>query len=280
MKRNWTLAALAVLLFSSVASAQTYWVIENTTDQLCRVDVTTQVGTVVGSLGVDWGFGGLGFSSNGTLYGWNTGNNGLYTINTTTGAATLVGTGSLGGMDSFDINPVNGRAFGVEVGGNSVQEVNLATGAQTFVASTSPSQFIAASAFSPGGTWYGWLVGSPLFIIDPLTGVVTTVGATGLSGVHTNLGFNQADGQLYSIAISDANFPLFSIDPTTAAATFIGNVSGLPGGSSQQITAGTFQFAAVPEPTTFALLGLAAAGSGGSLWWRRNKALTARKSCR
>src|SRR5262245_12872194 len=113
MKRILCLATLAVLFAASAAKAQTYWVIENTSDQLRRGNSTKQTGTVVGPLGVDWQFGGLGFAPNGTLYGWNTGNNSLYTINTATGAATLVGAGSIGGMDSFDINPVDGRGFGV-----------------------------------------------------------------------------------------------------------------------------------------------------------------------
>lgn len=274
MKRTQLLVLLVALGMPGVAFSQTYWAIENSTDQLVRIDIGTLTGTVVGSLGVNWQFGGIGFDSAGTLFGWNQINDSLYRINTATGAATLIGAGTQGSIETMDIHPVSGRAFGHSVANNSIYEIDLATGATTLVAATSPATRWTSSAFSPTGTWFGHDLDNTtnLFTIDPLTGAATSIGPlTGYSGVKTNLGFNQADGLLYTISVIDANFPLWSINPATGAATFLGNVSGLPGGGSQQITAGTFQFAPIPEPTTVALLGAGVAGASGGWWWRRQK---------
>lgn len=269
LKRFSCLTILALVLSASQAGAQTYWVIENTTDQLCRIDVNTLQGTVVGPLGVNWSFGGIGFAPNGTLYGWDSVPNRLYRINTSTGSATLIGTGSAFGMDSFDINPVTGRAYGVAGADlNSVQEINLTTGATTFIAYTNPSTGVPASAFNATGTWFALNGGPTLSTINLNNGSVTTIGSTGLGGNITNMGFNFADNQLYAMRVIDPNFPLFRIDPSTAVSTFVGNVTGLPGGANQQITAGTFQFVAVPEPTTIGFCGLAIIGIG---YWRWKK---------
>jgi hypothetical protein len=268
-------ACMTVLGGAAMAqSPNDYWVIENQSDQLFRVDVVTRNATLVGSLGVDWQFGGLGFAPNGTLFGWNTGNNSLYNINKVTGAATLVGAGSAGGMDSFDINQVNGRGFGVSVSnGNTVEEVNLATGATSTIANTSPSTFPTGTAFSPNGTWFGidGVSGGNLFTVDPLSGTVTTIGPLGTNVNRTNLGFNAVDSFIYFIEIQNANSPLWQVNPATGAATLMGNVTGLPNDAAQQITAGTFQFSSVPEPTTLALAGLAASSMGATLWRRRTK---------
>lgn len=247
---------------------------------MVRIDIGTLTGTVVGSLGVDWQFGGIGFDSAGTLFGWNSGNHSLYRINTATGAATLIGAGTQALIETMDIRPVSGRAFVHSVANNSIYEINLATGATTLVGATSPATRWTSSAFSPTGTWFGHDLDNStnLFTIDPLTGAATSIGPlSGYSGLKTNLGFSQADGLLYTISVIDANFPLWSINPATGAATFSGKVSGLPGSSSQQVTAGTFQFAPIPEPTTIALLGAGVGGACGGWWWRlQKKSLLAR----
>jgi hypothetical protein len=250
-----------------------YWVVENQSNQVFKVDVNTASATLVGATGNDFVFGGLGFAQGGTLYAWNTNPANLYTVNQLTGAMTLVGAGSTFGADTFDINPLTNQAIAWSVDG-SLNEVNLATGATTFLANTAPGTPGIASAFGPDGTYYQLDFSNVLNKVDTSTGAVTAIGPLGVAGFQTtNLGFNPDDGFLYSIKIQDALYPLYRINPLTGAATFVGNVTGLPNDSSQQITAGTFQIAGngeVPEPATLSLFGLGMVAVGACRYRRRN----------
>ena len=248
-------AILAAFTVAGVANGAPYWVVENQSNQVFRVDVNTRVATLVGPAGVDFVFGGLGFSTNGTLYAWNTNPGNLYTVNQLTGGMTLVGGSGLFGADTFDINPLTNGAIAWSVSG-SLNDVNLATGNTTFRVNTSPSNSGIASAFGPDGTYYQLNRDADVLNrVDINTGAVTLIGALGQNLNGTNLGFNPDDGFLYSINIQDPNFSLFRINPFTGQATLLGGVTGLPSGGSQQITAGTFQVAAVPEPISMVVFG-------------------------
>lgn len=275
MKR--TLLAVAIALaFGASTKAGPYWVAENQSNQIFTVNVNTLTATLVGPANVDIVFGGLGFAGNGTLYMWNTNPGNLYTVNQGNGNFTLVGGSGLFGADTFDIDPVTGAAIAWSVSG-SLNDVNLGTGATSFRVNTVPGTIGLASAFAPNGTYYELdRDNDVLNRVDINTGIVTLIGALGFNSNSTNLGFNPDDGFLYTIQIQDANYPLFRINPATGAGTFVGNVSGFPNNSSQQITAGTFQVAAtapVPEPSTFALFGMVLALGAGCYIYRRQRTL-------
>jgi uncharacterized protein (TIGR03382 family) len=233
------------------ASADTMWVVENQTDTLWTVDVATLQATQIGNLNTNWGFGGLGFY-NGTLYGRNTNDGGLYTIDTGTGNATLVGTDTLPfGLDTFDIDPTTGQGIGLGVSGE-VWDIDLSNGAATFIANTSAPIAAVSSAFDAGGTLYevDRNVGV-LNTIDTTNGNVTVVGPLGFAYVGTSAGYNFNDGLIYVFASFDSP-DLYSINTATGAGTFVGTVNGLPSGGVQY-TAATFN---IPAPGTAALFGL------------------------
>jgi len=240
------------------AAASLMWVVENQSNNVYTVDVNTLTATLVGSAGVDVVFGGLGFAQNGTLYAWNTNPGNLYSVNQGTGAFTLIGGSALFGADTFDINPLTNEAIAWSVDG-TLNDVNLGTGATSFRVATSPTGQGVASAFGSDGTYYQYdrSTGN-LNRVNTTTGVLTTIGGSGPSVNATNLAFNPDNNTLYTIAIMNALFPLYRIDPLTGARVFVGNITGLGNDPNQQITMGTFNVAAqqaVPEPATMALVG-------------------------
>ena len=240
------------------SAASLMWVVENQSNNVYTVDVNTLTATLVGSSVVDVVFGGLGFAQNGTLYAWNTNPGNLYTVNQGTGAFTLVGGSDLFGADTFDINPLTNQAIAWSVDG-SLNSVNLNTGSTTFLVNTAPPNNGVASAFGSDGTYYQYDRNTGnLNRVNTTTGAVTTIGGSGPSLNATNLAFNPDNNSLYAIAIANALFPLYRIDPLTGARVFVGNITGLGNDPNQQITMGTFNVAAqqaVPEPATMAFVG-------------------------
>lgn len=274
-KLGWWIGVGLLLVGPPTARGQDLWAIDDFNDTLYRINVNTLTATAVGTMSVTWSFGGIAFGANGTLYGWNgfAPFKGLYTINQTTAVATPVFAFSGGpDLETIDINPLNGRTFGipnVNAGAGLVHEVNLATGAAVAGPALAPAIQVRGSAFSPTGTWYGIGNGALLHTVNPLTGTTALVGALGQPLEGVNLAYNPADNFLYSIRINHFQTPLYRIDPGTGIATLVGNLTGIVGGSDSQITASTFQIAAVPEPATALLLGLAGVGTGLGIWHRR-----------
>ncbi len=254
------------LCFLGATQASPLWVVENQSDQVYVIDINTLAATLVGPANVGVALGGLGFASDGALYCWTTTspNGNLYVVDQTTGNFTHVGSSTLFGADTFDISPVTNEAIAWSVDG-SLNDVDLTTGAATFRVATSPSKWGVASSFAPDGTLYQ-LDGNldQLNAVDIDTGVVTLVGSLLADLTATNVAYNPDDDMLYAIGIFDPTYPLYRIDPTTGAATLVGNITGLPNNPDQQVTMGTFERATqqvIPEPSTLALLGLASLGA-------------------
>ena len=83
--------------------------------------------TLVGNLGTS--LNSLVFGADGTLYA---ANSGLYTINTTTGAATLVGSGG-GYGSSGDLAFIGDSLYLSSVSGDNLYELDVLTGIGTFI---------------------------------------------------------------------------------------------------------------------------------------------------
>lgn len=140
------------------------------TSQLITINPTTGAGMLVAPLtttdpgGISF-MTGLGVGTDGTLYGAGLTVGGsvsnLYSINRTTGVASLIGTTNAASMQALTVNAATGVAYGVNTAGDAVtrglRTVDLATGASTFVGPVTPSgaQGIQDIAFTSDGSLWG-----------------------------------------------------------------------------------------------------------------------------
>ena len=158
--------------------------VDDSTNQLVTINVATGVGAVVGSLG---GFAqldpGLAISAAGVIFMTADIINGtqLYTVNKTTGAATLVGTSSVDHIDGLAW--LNSELWGISPTTDSLYKINTSTGAASLVGSTGINFHEEAGLASDGTDLYGVYDGSPgtsglVFKINPATGAASTPVAT------------------------------------------------------------------------------------------------------
>jgi hypothetical protein len=214
------------------------------------VDTATGGLTLVGPTGIER-VGGLAFDFDGTLYaaGKPLGSTEylayLYTIDVGTGVATMVGwidvvhaSGWLEG--DLSVSPVDGELYAWHEGGfmGELYVVDKATGHVTFVVSGyhNDAADISGLAFRADGTLLGvaltYTIEPDLFVeIDIATGVVTTIGETGLdSGVPSVAGMSIDPGTGVPYLTVDTG--LYTVDVATGAAALVGshsptNIGGL-----------------------------------------------------
>jgi hypothetical protein len=273
-KRNITglIASACVLALSCEASASVIYAITGVNDLVTFDSATPGSASApipIMGLGAGESIVGIDFRPlNGALYGLGSGS-GLYTINTATGAATLVGIGlyTLNGTSfGFDFNPVPDR---IRVTSDADQNLRLNPNSGALAATDSTLVFnigdpnqtvdpnIVGSAYTnsfPGATsttLYG--IDSALDILvtqtPPNAGVLNTVGSLGVN-TSDAVGFDiLAAGNLGFAALTTPGGPssLYDIDLSTGAATLIGTI-----GTGLVVRAIAVQ--QVPEPGSMALL--------------------------
>ena len=151
-------------------TAGTYYTFHSVTTS----GVTSQIGSSVSNYGMS--------SGNGKMYAYDYGSDALGTINTATGAFTMIGNSLLnsgapiGGRLAFQ----NGTLYGaVKTSGiGKFGTFNTSTG--VFTATATDTIYASTLLASDGTTLYG-LNGSNLYTLDPATGgVLTTTGLTGV----------------------------------------------------------------------------------------------------
>ncbi len=259
----------------------------------------TNVGTVAGASSGQF-FLNIDFRpANGLLYGLAvntiTGASNIYTINTSTAAATRVGIGSftlsvsIGGRVAMDFNPVTDQLRVVSRNGSNYQ-VNPATGTISAtnttlnyapgdpggsgipdnVALAHSNNFAGAASTTLSG--YSWNFDDVLRIggadgapISPNTGQTFTIGGAQVFPLTSNIGFDiSASGAAFMSGNIGAQ-TLFSVNLATGRATAIGAIGGNP-----QLV--SLAVAPVPEPGVVTLF--VGAGICVVVWRRRLFLLT------
>ena len=161
------------------------------------------------------------------LYAVSYDNNGLYSINTATAAATLIGittppAGTFGGLAGGD-----GVMYGVTTNCNvssTLVTVNLATAATTTIGLLPNATCIIDIAYVPEtGMLYGVdLVTASLYRIDPATGVDTLVGSLGIDPNYAQgMDYDEVNGVLYWASYTESS-ALRIIDISTGASALVG----------------------------------------------------------
>ena len=267
-------AAVATLTASTAAPAITVFGID-LSGRLVTFDSATP-GTITSTRAISGAIGsailGIDFRpATGELYALG-GNSQLYTINTSTGAATAVGTGVAGLSGSnfgFDFNPTVDRIRLVSDTGQNLR-LNPVTGgvaatdtAYTYANGTTPAITAVGYTNSVAGatstTLYGidYTLNTLALISAPNGGQISTVGALGFD-VDADASFDITPaGQAYL----STGFDFYSVNLNTGAATLLGRTDGL----RNIAVAGS----AVPEPATWAMM-IAGFGLVGGAMRRRS----------
>lgn len=130
MKKILVVALMAV---AGLANADFLYAVDDSSNTLQKIDLTTLTVTSVGALGQAGDFGDLAWGPGNTMY-WisGRGNPSLYTVNTSTGAATLVGSHGVDDLFSLGYDPTSGTMYGAQFsGGTGIYTLNTSNGAAT-----------------------------------------------------------------------------------------------------------------------------------------------------
>ncbi len=154
---------------------------------------------------------------------------GFITLNTTTGARTVVGTMGAS-MNGLSYNPADHTMYGV--GYNSattsseLYTINKTTGATTLVGST-PGVLLINLAINNEGVCYSVDVNADnLGTVNLATGAFTIIGSLGFSASYAqDMEFDRESGELYMAAYGSSGW-LGWVNKTTGAVTKIGDFEG------------------------------------------------------
>jgi len=176
-------------------SGQLYAIIDSLGGRLATVNIATGAATPVGLVdNGDSDMMAIQFAPNGILYAASWSTNSLYTVDTSTGARTLVGSLGMPGsvMDlawDYQNNEMYAIASNGPGGTNDNQSllytVDLTTGAGTLVTNISGDPCLMGLAIDHAGDFLATDLcssNSALYQIDPSTGNLTNLGLTGING--------------------------------------------------------------------------------------------------
>jgi hypothetical protein len=247
--KNLRFAALAAFIVgASLASASKFYVVSDGNNMLQSFDTVTLAFTNIGALGPGGDFGDLSYGSNGSLY-WlgGRGNNSLYTVNTTTGAASLVGGHGVNDLFGLGLDQSSGIMYATQFsGGTGIFTVNQATGAATQIGTSAAG--LGGITYVPGTGVLASHDGGGEFYRINADGTTTLVNAGGGFIDDCDIAFDPTTGFLWAM---DWSGNVFKYDTNNSYA----RTTVLTGQGAHD---GLVYAGVVPEPATFAVVGLGA----------------------
>ena len=204
--------------------AHTLFTINDFTGRLERIDPDTLSITDVGPLGVPYAFGDCMFNpSDNTLYMVDgRGAQGLYRVDLTTGAATLVGFHGVSAMEAIAFHPPTHTIFGTSIDVLDLFSLSATTGAATAIGPIG-SNFQGMAWDSKRNLMMSY-DGSTMFTLDVATGAMTPLAS---AGPVANFGMTY-DPVLDRFWVVDFGGELLQLDPNANFATTLRTF--LPGG--------------------------------------------------
>jgi hypothetical protein len=160
----------------------------------------------------------------------------LYTINSTTGAATSVGATGFNRVGAIDFDPLNGMLYGIGVDPVSSNfdliTLNIATGVATPVGPLG----VGDPAGLPGFADMSFRSDGALYAIDGANTVYTINTSTGAATSIGKIGVSTAGGNALAFSLSDALYKVdsafaFLVDQTNGTGTIVSAIN-YPTGSS------------------------------------------------
>jgi hypothetical protein len=251
-----TSAALLTFLASTAAAGTLYGIDYPQSATLYNVSENTGALSGIGAVGFN-NLGDLTSDQISTLYAIQLSTNSLVTIDASTGAGTLgpviSGTASGFPIVSIAFDPFTDVLYGntsVPYGGATVDElysINTTSGAATDVGTIGQTE-VYALGFGQDGNLYGVDGGGSLDKISLVTGLGTTIGATGLADTF-DIASDAATGLMY--AADSGTAALYTLNLGTGASTLVGGY-----GSATNLVGLAELGSATPEPGSLLMLGM------------------------
>ena len=242
------------------------------TGNLSSVDLTTATATPIGPTGQF--LQGLAISPTGSLFATDFLGN-LFSVSKTTGTATLIGSTGLGDVEGLAFNGTTliGTNFSNLGGPTTVSAINTSTAAPTTIASFSQGPARAMAVVNP--TTIDVASDSPvsqsLVQVNLLTGTNTSLGQLPSMGAALIAALNfGTDGVLYALDPFGNEFMIAS----NGAGIPIGNTGGQDWLDLTMASAVLDGPAAVPEPSSIALLLVAGLGLISVRAWQKSRGST------
>jgi hypothetical protein len=220
------IAGWLCLGISSVAKADSMaYMSTNNLGDFGVIDLNTGVFSKLGNSGQE--LAGLGVAT-GALYGTSQGNGTLYTMSPTSGALTQVGTPTTIPYDDFGSTTTGLYAVG---GDANLYSINPATGAATSIGPTGIANIGASFGnLSTNSSSLYLASADQLYTLNTSTGAATLIGPMGAFAIAALV---EEGGVLYAGGNPAGGNPpspeaVYTVDPTTGAATFVADVTGEP----------------------------------------------------
>ena len=186
---------------------------DGNSDRLFKIDRATGAGTVVGETRFNWNFRTLCFSPvSGVLYAAT--DNNLFTMNTSTGEATLVapvtevgGTTRLDQLTCMVIGP-GGQAYITDIGDTDLFSLDLATGNATWIGSIGAFNWFDDLAFDGNGVLHGVRLNGGMYTVDTTAATVTFEFNTLIKGIA----YFSDDGSCYANCDGSTAAPILNVN--------------------------------------------------------------------